>query len=194
MTEIETLRKAAHDFCGMTENEFDKSISYWEKKEYKKGDFYNQYKNICKYFGFVTDGVFRTYFVNGDSNEEKNVFFFTKHQFITAKSFITQTPCNYYTEAMTDASVLYIHYNNLIKLYQQSHSWEKFGRIIAEKSFDLAMTRAENFMFLTPEQRYLNLVEEHPDIFNAVPLFHIASYLDIKGPSLSRIRKRMSHQ
>ncbi len=33
--------------------------------------------------------------------------------------------------------------------------------------------------------------EAHPDIINTLPLYHIASYLGIQGPSLSRIRKRM---
>ncbi|RYE37653.1 MAG: Crp/Fnr family transcriptional regulator, partial [Sphingobacteriales bacterium] len=33
--------------------------------------------------------------------------------------------------------------------------------------------------------------EQHPEIFSSVPLYHLASYLGIKAPSLSRIRKRM---
>jgi len=46
-------------------------------------------------------------------------------------------------------------------------------------------------MFKSPEERYLELINGQPDIFNLVPLYHIASYLGIKGPSLSRIRKRI---
>ncbi len=68
---------------------------------------------------------------------------------------------------------------------------ERFGRLVAETAFNLAMNRAEEFMFRTPEQRYLELIQNHPDIFNNVPLYHIASYLGIQAPSLSRIRKRM---
>jgi len=34
-------------------------------------------------------------------------------------------------------------------------------------------------------------MKQHPDIFNKVPLYHLASYLGIQAPSLSRIRKRM---
>jgi CRP-like cAMP-binding protein len=195
MENTELLRYAITSFAGMDASEFDKSLVHWEKKEYKKGEFYNEYKNVCKHMGFVLQGVFRAYIVDGESAEEKNVFFFSPNQIVVSyKSFVSQTPCNYYTEAMTDSTILYIHYNNLIKLYQQSHAWEKFGRMVAEKAFDLAMTRAESFLFLTPEERYLKLIAEHPDIFNSIPLYHIASYLDIKGPSLSRIRKRMAHE
>ena len=50
----------------------------------------------------------------------------------------------------------------------------------------------EGFVFKTPEERYLDLIENHPDIFNSIPLYHISSYLGIQGPSLSRIRKRIA--
>jgi len=193
MTEIDLLGYALKSFAGIDEEEFALSIPFWQKRNYGKGEFYNDYKNVCKHLGFILDGVFRTYYISAETSEEKNVFFFSNNQIVVSyKSFVAQTPCNYYTESMVDSTILYIHYNSLTQLYQQSHQWERFGRLVAEKAFDIAMTRAEDFMFLTPEQRYLDMVEKHPDIFNTVPLYHIASYLGIQGPSLSRIRKRMT--
>jgi CRP-like cAMP-binding protein len=193
MTEIHMLGQVMQQFAGMDEEEFALSHPFWQKKNYKRGEFYNEYKNVCKHLGFILDGVFRAYYIDADSAEEKNVFFFSQNQMVVSyKSFVTQTPCNYYTESMTESTILYIHYDQLNKLYGQSHQWEKFGRLVAETAFNIAMTRAEHFLFLTPEQRYLELIEKHPDIFNNIPLYHIASYLGIQGPSLSRIRKRMT--
>ena len=62
---------------------------------------------------------------------------------------------------------------------------------LAETAFFEVMRSTEGFLFKTPEDRYRDMIEKHPDIFNSVPLYHIASYLGIQGPSLSRIRKRM---
>jgi CRP-like cAMP-binding protein len=192
MNENQILHYALNSFAGIDPAAFELSLPYWQKRQYGKGEFYNEYKNVCKYLGFILDGVFRTYYIDEVSADEKNVFFFSKNQVVVAyKSFVTQTPCNYYTESMTDATVLYIHINHLTQLYEQSHQWERFGRLVAETAFDLAMTRAEDLMFLSPEQRYLDLIQKHPDIFNNVPLYHIVSYLGIQAPSLSRIRKRM---
>jgi CRP-like cAMP-binding protein len=192
MTEIDLLGQAMKAFAGMDESEFALSIPYWQKKQYSKGEFYNDYKNVCKHMGFILDGVFRAYYINDTTAEEKNVFFFSKNQIVVSyKSFVNQTPCNYYTESMVDSTILYIHINHLTALYRQSHQWEKFGRIVAETAFNIAMNRAEDFLFLSPEERYLDLLKQHPDIFNTIPLYHIASYLNIQGPSLSRIRKRM---
>ncbi len=44
----------------------------------------------------------------------------------------------------------------------------------------------------TAEQRYLKLIETHPEIFQHAPLKNIASYLGITDTSLSRIRKEIS--
>ncbi|BAV05114.1 Crp/Fnr family transcriptional regulator [Filimonas lacunae] len=64
---------------------------------------------MCKHLGFIIDGVFRSYHVNEENGEEKNILFFTPRQIIAAyKSFLTQTPCNYYIECMTDATIIYI--------------------------------------------------------------------------------------
>jgi CRP-like cAMP-binding protein len=192
MTHHELLQHAITSFTGMKTEVFALSLSYWQEKHYRKGEFYNEYKNVCKHLGFIVNGVFRTYYIDEASTEEKNVFFFTDHQVIVSyKSFLDQAPCNYHTECMIDSTILYIHIDHLKELYRTSHEWERFGRLVAEQGFNIAMTRAEDFMFLSPEQRYLDLIERHPDIFNRVPLYHIASYLGIQGPSLSRIRKRM---
>ncbi|HTI07842.1 MAG TPA: Crp/Fnr family transcriptional regulator [Puia sp.] len=192
MNELRELHRVLLSNIGMSQEAVDLSTPYWMLREYKKGEYYNEYKNICKHLGFVLDGVFRIYRANQESGEEKNMMFFTNHQFIASyKSFLTQTECMYFTESMVKSTILYIHIDHLNQLYRQSHEWERFGRILAESALNAVMTSTEGFLFHTPEERYLQLIEKHPDIFNAIPLYHIASYLGIQGASLSRIRKRM---
>jgi CRP-like cAMP-binding protein len=193
MTEIDILKFALNQFADLTADDFELSTTFWQQKEYKKGEYYNQHKSVCKYLGFITTGVFRSYIIDNKTSEEKNVFLYSQNQFVvTFKSFINQIPCDYHTQAMTDASVIYINITDLLSLYKQSHKWEKFGRLLAQEAFNVSIMRTESFIFQTPEERYLDLIKYHPDIFNNIPLYHISSYLGIQGPSLSRIRKRIS--
>src|ERR1700761_1174932 len=121
ITEIELLQKVLGS-AGMKPEAFDLSRPYWKLKQYKKGEYYNEYKNICKHLGFVLDGVFRIYRANPKTGEEKNMMFFTNNQFIASyKSFLTQTECSYYTESMVHSTILYIHIDHLNVLYRQSH-------------------------------------------------------------------------
>lgn len=193
MQNIILLQEALAAAAGINQQAFALSTPYWQLKTYKKGERYNEYKNVCKHLGFIIEGVFRIYRVNENNGEEKNMLFFSQQQFVTSyKSFLSQTPCEYYTESMVDSTILYIHIDHLNKLYDQSHQWERFGRVIAEHAFHEVMSSTEGFLFKSPEDRYLELMTAHPDIFNAIPLYHIASYLGIQAPSLSRIRKRMT--
>ena len=195
MNEIEFLKTALSSFAGMKSEIFNISEQFWQVKEYEKGQFYNNYHQVCKHLGFVIDGVFRTYQLDEKTGEEKNVFFYTNNQIVVSyASFINQIPCHFYTQSMVKSKVIYIHIDNLLKLYQQSHEWERLGRLIAEQASTFALLRTESLLFLTPEQRYLDLVSQHPDIMNVIPLYHISSYLGIQGPSLSRIRKRISEK
>ncbi|WP_136669321.1 Crp/Fnr family transcriptional regulator [Flavobacterium sp. H122] len=195
MTEIEIVSYALQQFANLTADDFNTSRPYWKHKEYKKGEFYNQHKSVCRYLGFIIEGTFRSYVVDEKSGIEKNVFLYSKNQFVvTFKSFINQIPCDYHTQAMTDSSVVYICIDDLLLLYKQSHKWETFGRLLAQEAFNVTIERIESFIFKTNEERYLDLIKYHPDIFNNIPLYHISSYLGIQGPSLSRIRKRITEK
>ena len=193
MTEPDRLFLALSHFAGLTQQDFELSQSFWQYHHYKKGDFYNRQRTVCKYLGFVVNGVFRSYIVDEKSGDEKNIFIYSSNGFVvTFKSFINQIPCDYHTQAATDAIVIQIHIADLMSLYKQSHQWETFGRLLAQEAFNVVMTRIEGFMFKTPEERYLDLMARHPELFESMPLYHISSYLGIQGPSLSRIRKRIS--
>src|SRR6185312_2260237 len=106
MTEIQVLGETFRKMTGMDEQAFALSHPYWQLKAYKKGEFYNEYKNVCKHLGFVISGIFRTYYVHEATGEEKNMLFYTENQIVSAlKSFLTQKPCNYYTECVVDSTI-----------------------------------------------------------------------------------------
>jgi hypothetical protein len=80
----------------------------------------------------------------------------SKNQLVVPfQSFINQTPCDYHTQAMTDASIHYICIDDLLLLYKQSHKQERFGRLIALMVFNVTIERIESFIFKTPEERTL---------------------------------------
>jgi len=190
--ELGLLTSAMSSVVNMDVEAFNLSSPYWKLKAYKKGEFFNEYHSVCKNLGFIIEGVFRIYRADEYTSEEKNLLFFSNGQFVASyTSFFSQKPCNYYTASVDASLILYIHIDNLHKLYKESHQWERFGRYIAETAFHQLMANTEGFLFKSAEERYMDMMEQHPEIFSSVPLYHLASYLGIKAPSLSRIRKRM---
>lgn len=92
---------------------------------------------------------------------------------------------------MEESEIIYITYRDLNSLYETHPNWARFGRLLAEQFFSYSQTRTEELLFFSPEQRYIRLLDEHPNIIDRIPAYHIASFLGITNPSLSRIRKRI---
>ena len=180
------------DFAPLNDKDISDSKPFWKARKMNKGDFFNMQSMVCNDLGLIVKGIFRIYFRDPDTKEDKNIFFFSENQFVVSfRSFVSRNPCWYFIEAMEDSEIFFISYKDLNSLYDTHPNWGKFGRLLAELFFNIAQTRTEEFIFFSHEQRYLRLLEEHPDIVERIPAYHISSYLGITNPSLSRIRKRI---
>ncbi len=165
-----------------------------EKKELnlKAKEYFIRENEICTEMAFVNKGVLRMYYLAPDGKEINTMFFF-ENDFVTSyQSLLLQQPGRYFIQALADCELITVNYHTLQNAYQHSHLWDKFGRLIAEKSYIISERRIESLLFLNAEQRYLNLVKTYPRVFEQVPLYHIASYLGIERESLSRLRKKLS--
>lgn len=188
----EIISQHLKNFAALTDQDIAESQPFWKARKINKGDFFNMQRMVCNDLGLVVKGIFRIYYHDPNTEEDKNLFFFSENQFVVSfRSFISQTPCWYFIEAMEHSEIVFISYRDLNALYEANPNWGKFGRLLAELFFAYAQSRTEEFMFFSHEQRYLKLLEEHPNIVDRIPAYHIASFLGITNPSLSRIRKRI---
>jgi CRP-like cAMP-binding protein len=192
LTPHELLTQQLQGFAGLSEADLHLAEGSWTLRSIAKNEFFNFRNSVCRNVGFIVGGLFRVYYVDPVTALEHNVFLVPEGIFLTSlKSLITQEACPYYIAALEDAELLVISLDQLQRLYAQSHGWERFGRLLAEQYMVLHQAKTEALLFQSAEQRYLNLLEQFPGVTNRVSLGHIASYLGIKGPSLSRIRAQL---
>lgn len=189
----EILEAHLAKFAALTEKDIEDGRPFWKLRKIKKGDFFNMQHVVCNDLGLIVKGIFRIYYSDPETGEEKNIFFFSENQFLVSfRSFITRKECHYFIQAMEDSELVYISYRDLNSLYETHRNWAKFGRLLAELFFTYSQTRTEEFLFNTHEERFIRLLNEHPNIINRIPAYHFSSYLGITNPSLSRIRKRIN--
>jgi len=189
------LHQHLQQFAQLPEADIQLADEFWHVRKIAKHDFFNFQNSVCRQVGFVLKGMFRVYYIDPKTELEHNLYFIPEHMFLTSlKGLLTRTTCPYLIEALEDAELLVIDREDLQQLYPRSHSWERFGRILAEQYFLFNQMRSESLLTQTAEERYIDLVENFPDILNRVSLGHISSYLGIKGPSLSRIRAQLAHK
>jgi CRP/FNR family transcriptional regulator, anaerobic regulatory protein len=159
-------------------------------KKIAKNSFFVREGQINREMGFVNSGLFRMYYLL--DGKEVNAHFFVENDFLAAfQSFLLQQPSRYYIQALEDSEIITFTYDDLEEAYKNSHQWERFGRKAAELCYTVATERTESFLFMTGEERYLQLLEKRPEFFERIPLYHIASYLGIERESLSRLRRKI---
>ncbi|TGD59612.1 Crp/Fnr family transcriptional regulator [Flavobacterium humi] len=194
MDNLQAARQFLSLCCNLSEDAFSLSTNMWQTKSYSKGEKYNKCGRICRTSSFILNGYFRTYKVDPDG-EQRNVFLHPPGQtLVSFVSFVQQIPCDYDIEAITDAEIISISYDDLQRLYKSSIEWEKVGRLFAEYAYKLVEDRFLGYYDLSPEERYLKLIDDAPEIFNVVTLKDISSFLGIEFQSLCRIRKRVSER
>lgn len=187
------LAQSLQAFAGLSPADLQLAEGHWIHRRIAKDDFFNFRNSVCRHIGFIVSGLFRVYYVDPTTAEEHDMFFIPDGLFLASlKSMVTQEACPYYIAALEDAELLVISSEQVQQLYAQSHGWERFGRLLAEQYLIAQQARTESLLFQSAEQRYVSLLTQFPGITNRVSLGHIASYLGIKGPSLSRIRARLS--
>lgn len=146
---------------------------------------------ICTFIAFVSTGAFRYYYLK-DGIEKVTSFFFSKDFVSDYSSFLSETSSIHYIESIS-ASVIYkLYKKDLMLLYDKYKNIEKLGRLIAENLFLSVDKRLNAFLYLSPEERYKELMNRNPNLSQQVPQYMIASYLGVEPETISRIRKRNS--
>lgn len=160
-------------------------------KQFRAKEHFLAEGKTCLEIGFINYGCFRTYYLS-DGKEINTRFVFENDFVVDYDSFLEAKPSRYFIEALEDSEIVTFNLQALLDAYHQSQNWERFGRIMAEQSYKLTTRRVESFLFLNGEQRYLDLLKNDPQIFDRIPLYHIASYLGLERESLSRLRKKIA--
>ncbi|WP_281612700.1 Crp/Fnr family transcriptional regulator [Flammeovirga sp. SubArs3] len=169
----ETLELLVNQF---SEVPFSKGSSFAKKGEYSRK------------IAFVKSGVLRAYYSN-EQAEEYNKTFFTENHFVGAySSLITQQKNLIDIDCLTDCCLLVANYKRITDLYDQYPQVERLSRILAEQFFVRKEKREIELVTLQAKDRYTIFQNEHPQLEQLIPQYHIASYLGVSPTQLSRIR------
>ncbi len=160
-------------------------------KTFDKGTYLLKEGQIAKDAYFVIEGCIRRYSML-DGEEVTSEFYTEGNSVADFNSLANHTPSKYFFVCSEKTTVAVINAEKEAVLYKKFPRFETICRVEFEKMMGEKTDSVAAFASKNPEEKYLYLLKERPDLFNRVPQYQIASYLGIKPETLSRIRKRIT--
>lgn len=142
---------------------------------------------------FLNSGIVRLFKIHNGT--DLTVDFISGREFVSTAIYVqNQLPSPYGLETLTEINTLEWGRNDLLLFEESTTSCDKIKAAMLDRLLNWTQERETDIMTLSPEERYVKLMDLQPDIIRSVPLRYIASYLGIHNDSLSRIRKKLSEK
>ena len=162
-------------------------------KTYKKNTIIDKQGTVSEAVYYLNEGILAMEYKKKSKVFIRD-FIFKNSPALVYPSFYLQEPSRYSIRTVTDCNVWELTKEN----FEIGKKKIPNLQIIAFKITNLfhrnIEKRFESLITQTAEERYVDLVKNHPKIINSISLKMIASYLGITDVALSRIRSRLAEK
>ena len=186
-----TYLKNFEPFSILEQTELSILDNLTKKKEYKKGTTILKHGQVAQNIIFLNSGIVSSVYSHTAKKFIRD-FYFSPHIFTEQESFVKHIPAKFSIVCVTDISCQLISKHDLENAYAQIPLLKGIANDLLFNGFVNISNRLESLLTLNPEQRYLKLLNESPELLHEISLKMIASYLGVTDVALSRIRKRIS--
>ena len=140
------------------------------------------------YLYFMISGIIRGYYIDEHGNDITKCFAMENGVFGT-ECLRTKEPSSWTIECLEDCECIKIPYDVAIEMMKiNSEIRDTANRFFQQEIANLEF-RIKDLVMKSAEERYNDFCSEFPGLHDRVPLKYIASYIGVRVPSLSRIRK-----
>ncbi len=184
------LYKAICGLSPVSPAQWERAEAIAKERSFRKKEHFLEPGDPSDRFGFVLQGVFRSYRVSANGEESVKAFR-AEGELVGAYAELLQgVPSLTFIEALEDGRVLVFRRSDMEKLEAGHPCWSALARRVAEQQFILKERREQEFLDLSAEERLERFQKEHPHLEGRVSQRDIAAYLGITPVALSRIVSR----
>ena len=161
-------------------------------REFLKGQYVSQGGEVSKFVNFVISGSLKSFHLDKEGNEHILAFDIEDWWIGDLGSFASQKPAFYTIQCIENCEIAQLSYKDLQFLFQEIPKLERFFRILMQNAYVYFQKRITDNISLTAKEKYLNFIEQYPQIEQRVPQYMMASYLGFTPEFLSKIRKELT--
>jgi CRP-like cAMP-binding protein len=177
-------------YVPITKTEFHQFEPYIEIREFDKKVKVIREGEVERYINIIAWGLARKYLPI--RNKEITVQLASEGHIIHSElSFHYRVPSRSVVETIEPSVFFSISYDSLQNLYDQFPKVERLGRMMISDLFIKKDNRYFDQLRKSTRERFLDYVRTHPQMLQRVPQKYIASYLNIKPETFSRLKHLM---
>jgi CRP-like cAMP-binding protein len=180
-----------NEFTDVSIEDFAELIKLTEHRQFEKKTILTKPGDVEDCMYFITNGLIRKYFLKG--NHEIITHIVKEGGIIgSGESFLTGQPSRYFVETLEPTTAFSISRQKVDEMYRSSKKWEKLGRIMTTQYFLVQEMRVMDNIRYSTRERFVKFMKENTDLLQRVPQKYLASYLNIKPETFSRLKHLMN--
>lgn len=181
------LLRYFHRFMPLTDEEIMGLLNYCEFRQYGKKELIVREGEVDNYLNMVVEGLVMKS-IRVKKNEVIMQLATEGHMITSELSFLTQTPSIVTIRTLEPSILMSISYRQMQEALEHFPPGEKLGRMILEQMYIIKDERKFTWLAKDTRQRFLDYMEHHPHMLQRVPQKYLASYLNIKPETFSRLK------
>jgi CRP-like cAMP-binding protein len=186
---LEALKQYISRYVALSNEEFAFLADKLVIRNFDKKQQLVKVGEIETYLNFIVKGLARKYFYKGKTEVITQIA--REGEMINSSaSFLSGAASPYIVEALEPVTVFSISRRQLEKLYEASPRMERIGRMVITHLFLQKEEWEHECIRMDTRQRFLHFIENNADLLQRVPQKYLASYLNMKPETFSRLKRR----
>jgi len=183
----EFLKQHIEKITPLTDTEFDYIFSHFTTKIFKKHQFIVQEGEKVTNDFFILSGCLKSYSTDNNGKEHILAFAMQDWWITDYQAYYYQTKATISVDCIEDSELLCLSFENREKLCAEMHKIEHFFRKKTNKRNVALQQRILSLLSDNAKEKYDQLLQLYPQLFQKVPKRLIASYLGVTRETLSRL-------
>jgi CRP/FNR family transcriptional regulator, anaerobic regulatory protein len=171
----------------LTAEEEDYFLNLFQPKTLKQKHFLYHEGDIHKGQAFVTKGCLRSYAIDHNGFEHILQFAPPGWWIGDMQSVLNQQPGKLSVDAVENSELLFIYKTDLDKLFEHIPKFERYFRLLLERSVITYQNRLLDNLSLTARERYENFCRYYPSLILQLPQKQVASFIGVTPEFLSKM-------